>query len=94
MEVTGSGETFVIDNIAISTAVTPISFANGANTVLLKARTSTIELRIYQNADGTGDYFTIPAGTSLNLDLKMRPTTKLYIRTSSSTDTLEIITIS
>lgn len=86
-----SGADFEIRNITVnSTTDTPIDFNNRVNSVLIRCRSSVdLYVRYLPNAS---DYFTIPSGTSLSLDVSMRrPDEAFYIRSASATPIVEVI---
>lgn len=86
-----SGADFEIRNITVnSTTDTPIDFNNRVNSVLLRCR-SNIDLYIRYDRNSS-DYFTIPSGTSLSLDVSMRrQDDAFYVRSASSNPVVEVI---
>ena len=94
MQVTGSGRQIDIVNLTVSsTSDTQIGFhyPQGFNAVLIRERT-TNGLQVRQSANDP-DYFTIPSGSSLNLDMLSNPdgSYNIFLRSATGTSTVEII---
>jgi hypothetical protein len=88
---TNSGSDFEIRNITVnSSSDTPVDFNSRVNSVLIRCRSS-IDLYIRYDRN-SADYFTIPAGTSLSLDVSMRKEDDaFYVRSASDAPIIEVI---
>lgn len=85
-----SGREFRIWNFSVGTSGSEIVLNQRVNSVTIKCRTNVdLELR---EGGGAGDYFTIPGGTSLELDsLPQQLSSVFYLTSTSGTVNVEII---
>lgn len=91
MEVTIGGATpDDIQNIALTTALTALTFTKGINSFMLQTRSNTA-FRLYKTNDAAGNYWLVKAGQIFSADLQVEPgDTTLYVRTDTGSDTLEV----
>lgn len=89
-----SGQQVLIKNIpGVSTTPVRITVDEAVNSAIIKARTSTTELRFYALDEQT-EYFTIPANQSLTINVSAKdPSGKEigWVRTETGTDVVEIL---
>ena len=90
--VTGGSELIVKNLASVGTTPVAVSLDGACNSVIIKARTTTTVLKFFAN-DEQSEYFTIPAGQSLTLNVTAKANNKQigWIATSADTDTVEII---
>lgn len=94
--IVAGGRAIEVKNLTLSsTSDIQIGFINPCNSVIIKARTS-VDIQI-RASSGAVDYYTIPSGQSLKLDLvgnikdgAVQPT-NIWIRSVSATPVVEII---
>ena len=95
MQVTSGGQDFEIRNITLNSSTdTPVDFNQHLNSAILKCRTS-VDVYI-RRTSGDSNYFTIPAGGSLSLDVAFTDTAQggyilCWARSASTTPVLEVI---
>lgn len=88
--ITTSGQDFQIRNITVnSTTDTPIDFSQKVVTALIRCRTA-VDLYVRHN-DNDADYFTIPSGTTLTLDIARGDNDSCWVRSSSGSVVVEVI---
>lgn len=94
MEVTIGGQSLHIQNINISsTPQTGLVSEQPGQAFLIKTRNQT-EFRVYESDDPTGPFLTVPAGTPLSVDVAAGATKPfMWVRTTSGTDVLEILSL-
>lgn len=92
---TNSGQNFQIRNITLnSTTDTPIDFSQQVNSILMRSRTS-VDVYV-RRTSGAADYFTIPTGGTLSLDVAMTDNSQggnvvCYARSASGSPILEVL---
>ena len=92
---TNSGQNYEVRNITLnSTTDTAIDFNQQVNSIVIKARTS-VDVYIRRTSND-GNYFTIPAGSSLMLDVSMTDNSQGgyisgWARSESGAPILEVI---
>lgn len=92
--VTGGSELIVKNISGVSTTPVAVSLDGACNSVVIKARTDSIILKFFAN-DEQSEYFTIPAGQSLTLNVtgKSNKNQIGWVATTTGTDVVEIIGI-
>ena len=90
-----SGSKFEIKNYALTdSADTPVSGLTGTeyriNNILIRARESGKEIAI-RASDGATDYFTVPEGVAVTIDIQARNNTPIYLRCVSGSCNAEVI---
>jgi len=94
MIITGSGRQIDIVNLVLSsTSDTQVAshYAQGVNAILIRERT-TNGIQVRQSASDP-DYFTVPSGSSLNVDMMGNEdgSTNIYLRAATGTSTVEVM---
>lgn len=90
MNITTGGQNYEIRNISAGTASdTPIDFNNKVSTFIIRCRSS-VDIYLRRSNNGA-DYFTIPAGATLTLDVTIGNQIVGYVRSSSGTVVIECI---
>jgi len=84
-----SGQDFRIWNFTLSTSDTQIVLNEKVNSLIIKCRTS-VDLYL-RRSGGDSEYFTIPAGSSLTLDILTSNLEPFALRAASGTPVAEII---
>ena len=85
-----AGQEFDIWNFTLSsTADTAIVLNRKVNSITIRCRSS-IDLYL-RSGGGANDYFTIPSGSTFNLDINTGTLTPFYLRSASSTPVAEIL---
>lgn len=90
--VTGGSEIIVKNLANVSTTPVAVSLDSACNSVVIKARTSTTVLKYFAN-DEQSEFFTIPAGQSLTINVTAKADNKQigWIATTTGTDVVEIL---
>ena len=87
--VTTGGQEFRIWNFTLATTDTQIVLNERVNSLVIRCRQ---QIDIYlRRSSGDSDYFTIPAGSSLTLDVQVRNLEPLALRSASGTPVVEIL---
>jgi len=95
MEVTIGGVKGKIKNVDISTTPVGITVEQPATSVAFQTRSGT-EFRLYEVDDPTtGDFWTVKGGAPISFDVATSSTGKpvFFVRTTSGTDVLEIVSL-
>lgn len=88
--VTNAGQDFEIRTITLNSSNdTIVDFLQRVNSIIIRCRTA-VDIYI-RHDNNSADYFTIPAGSSLTLDVGMGTKTPCYLRASSGNPIAEII---
>ena len=83
-----SGREIHIWNFTLSTTATKIVLNQKVNSLVIRCRTA---VDLYLREGGAGDYFTIPAGSSLTLDINTNTYEPFYLSASTGTPVAEIL---
>lgn len=85
------GENLEILNLAVTdSADTPVTFTQNINNMLIRCRTADLDLQ-FRTSSGATEYFTIPTGQSLTVELGSRTPIAGFVRSASGNADVEVL---